>query len=200
MLPDPMAGPGRKHLLIEVPDHQPLPASATTTSTQTSPTQTPNYSTFLRLGTPDGDPPMKAILEQIVSEGFIDDTRDRGPNHVAGKQASITSSTGNDAGPGHTLDVSARQVTVAGKTTAFSGPVVTVRLDPGAGSRIEFKMTRYANRPTLAFPWDRGWYPAKCGAAKAQSRASFMPANAGSLAMPSSRWGSPRVCAPSKAY
>ena len=52
-------------------------------------------------------------------------------------------------------------VTVGGKTTTFSGPVMTVRLEPGAGSRLEFKMTRYANRPTLAFPWDRGWYPAK---------------------------------------
>jgi hypothetical protein len=52
-------------------------------------------------------------------------------------------------------------VTVAGNTTTFSVPVVTVRLEPGAGSRLDFKMTRYANRPTLAFPWDRGWYPAK---------------------------------------
>jgi hypothetical protein len=52
-------------------------------------------------------------------------------------------------------------VTIDGKTTAFSGPVLTIRLDPGAGSRLQFKMTRYANRPTLAFPWDRGWYPAR---------------------------------------
>jgi len=52
-------------------------------------------------------------------------------------------------------------ITVDGKTTVFSGPVVTIRLEPGAGSRLEFKMTRYANRPTFAFPWDRGWYPAK---------------------------------------
>jgi hypothetical protein len=51
-------------------------------------------------------------------------------------------------------------IATGGKTTAFSGPVFTVRLDPGAGSRFEFKMTRYANRPTFAFPWDRGWYPA----------------------------------------
>lgn len=51
-------------------------------------------------------------------------------------------------------------VTVNGKTTAFQGPGVTVRLEPGAGARLEFKMTRYANRPTFAFPWDRGWYPA----------------------------------------
>lgn len=52
-------------------------------------------------------------------------------------------------------------VTVGGKTVAFTGPVVTVRLEAGTGSRFEFKMTRYANRPTFAYPWDRGWYPAK---------------------------------------
>ncbi len=52
-------------------------------------------------------------------------------------------------------------VTMAGKTTAFQGPVMTVRLEPGAGTRLEFQMTRYANKPTFAFPWDRGWYPAK---------------------------------------
>jgi hypothetical protein len=37
---------------------------------------------------------------------------------------------------------------------------VTVRLEPGAGSRVEFRMTRYKNAPTVAFPWDRGWYSA----------------------------------------
>lgn len=52
-------------------------------------------------------------------------------------------------------------VTVDGKTTAFQGPVMTVHLEPGAGARLECKMTRYANKPTFAFPWDRGWYPAK---------------------------------------
>jgi hypothetical protein len=52
-------------------------------------------------------------------------------------------------------------VTIGGKTATAGGPLLKVRLDPGAGSRLEFKMTRYANRPTLAFPWDRGWYPAK---------------------------------------
>ncbi|MBE0592271.1 MAG: hypothetical protein IH616_07715 [Gemmatimonadales bacterium] len=52
-------------------------------------------------------------------------------------------------------------VTVAGRRTQYRGPVITVRLDPGAGARLEFQMTRYANKPTFAFPWDRGWYPAK---------------------------------------
>jgi len=34
---------------------------------------------------------------------------------------------------------------------------VTVRLEPGSGSQLEFKMTRYAHQPTLAQPWDLGW-------------------------------------------
>jgi hypothetical protein len=49
-------------------------------------------------------------------------------------------------------------VTVNGQTTKVDAPFVTVRLEPGAGSRIEFRMTRYRNRPTFAYPWDRGWY------------------------------------------
>jgi hypothetical protein len=48
--------------------------------------------------------------------------------------------------------------TVSGRTTAIDAPVMTVRLEPGAGARIDFRMTRYKNRPTLAHPWDRGWY------------------------------------------
>jgi hypothetical protein len=50
-------------------------------------------------------------------------------------------------------------VTVDGKTTAIKGAVLTVRLEAGSGARLSFRMTRYANRPTFAFPWDRGWYP-----------------------------------------
>lgn len=47
----------------------------------------------------------------------------------------------------------------AGKdSVAIDAPYFTVRLEPGAGSRIDFKMTRYKNAPSLAFPWDRGWY------------------------------------------
>jgi hypothetical protein len=52
-------------------------------------------------------------------------------------------------------------VTVNGQTTPVNGPVLTVRLAPGAGARLQFQMTRYANKPTFAFPWDRAWYPAK---------------------------------------
>jgi hypothetical protein len=46
--------------------------------------------------------------------------------------------------------------TIAGKTTPIGGPLVTVRLEPGSGVQIEFRMARYRNQPTLAHPWDRG--------------------------------------------
>jgi hypothetical protein len=52
-------------------------------------------------------------------------------------------------------------VTIGGKRTEVKGPVLTVRLEAGAGARLQFEMTRYANKPTFAFPWDRAWYPAK---------------------------------------
>jgi len=46
-------------------------------------------------------------------------------------------------------------VTVDGMTRNVAGRDVTVRLEPGCGARMTLTMTRYANRPTLAFPWDR---------------------------------------------
>jgi hypothetical protein len=48
-------------------------------------------------------------------------------------------------------------VAAEGRTTAVDGAHFTVRLAPGAGARLTVRMRRYANRPTLAFPWDRGW-------------------------------------------
>jgi hypothetical protein len=50
-------------------------------------------------------------------------------------------------------------VTMNGVTTKIAGPILNVHLEPGAGARLEFRMARYANKPTFAFPWDRGWYP-----------------------------------------
>ncbi|MBL8217779.1 MAG: hypothetical protein JNL62_01035, partial [Bryobacterales bacterium] len=32
---------------------------------------------------------------------------------------------------------------------------ITVKLAPGAGDRLTLKMKRYANAPTLRYPWDR---------------------------------------------
>lgn len=49
-------------------------------------------------------------------------------------------------------------VTVNAKTLKVDSPVLTVRLEPSAGARLEFQMSRYVNRPTFAFPWDRSWY------------------------------------------
>ncbi|NWK94627.1 hypothetical protein DM806_02855 [Sphingobium lactosutens] len=46
-------------------------------------------------------------------------------------------------------------VTMDGRTTAVGGRDFTLRLEPGCGVRLGLTMTRFANRPTLAFPWDR---------------------------------------------
>lgn len=49
-------------------------------------------------------------------------------------------------------------VNVNGRSVPVGGPLLTVRLEPGCGARLEFRMSRYTNPPTLAHPWDRGWY------------------------------------------
>ena len=46
-------------------------------------------------------------------------------------------------------------VSANGKKTLLQSPVLTVRLAPGAGSRLTLSMNRYVNRPTLAQPWNR---------------------------------------------
>ena len=45
------------------------------------------------------------------------------------------------------------EVTTDGKTTAINGQHMTVRLEPGCGSRFVLKMRRFVNQPTLALPW-----------------------------------------------
>jgi hypothetical protein len=42
-----------------------------------------------------------------------------------------------------------------GKTVAVGGPLLTVRLEPGAGARLTLGTKRYARQPTLSQPWDR---------------------------------------------
>jgi hypothetical protein len=44
-----------------------------------------------------------------------------------------------------------------GKQMQLDSPLLTVHLEPGSGARLELQMARYANRPTLAQPWNRGW-------------------------------------------
>jgi hypothetical protein len=49
-------------------------------------------------------------------------------------------------------------VTAGDRTTPINAPYFELRLAPGAGEKLTVKMNRYANDPTLAFPWDRGWW------------------------------------------
>jgi hypothetical protein len=44
-------------------------------------------------------------------------------------------------------------VGIEGSTTTVSAPYFTVKIAPGAGTRITAKMRRYVNQPTLQFPW-----------------------------------------------
>jgi hypothetical protein len=46
-------------------------------------------------------------------------------------------------------------VTLNGQNYPIGGSLLTVRLEPGCGSRLEFRMTRYRNQPTLVHPWNR---------------------------------------------
>ncbi len=52
-------------------------------------------------------------------------------------------------------------VEMEGHKLAVGAPLLTVRLEPGCGAKVKFQMSRYVNQPTLAFPWDRGWYAAR---------------------------------------
>jgi len=47
-------------------------------------------------------------------------------------------------------------VTSGGRTTPINSSLLTVRLDPGSGQRLELVMKRYANAPTVRHPWQRG--------------------------------------------
>lgn len=46
-------------------------------------------------------------------------------------------------------------VQVNGQTQAVNGRTFTVELKPGAGATVTLKMRRFANQPTITFPWDR---------------------------------------------
>ncbi len=68
---------------------------------------------------------------------------------------------------GRTVDVQAggfgehqfTGVEVNGESRTLDDGYVTLRLAPGAGAKFTFQMKRYTNPPTLAQPWDRGWFP-----------------------------------------
>jgi hypothetical protein len=42
-----------------------------------------------------------------------------------------------------------------GERARVNAPHLTVRLAPGAGATLTLATRRYANKPTVAFPWDR---------------------------------------------
>lgn len=44
---------------------------------------------------------------------------------------------------------------IGDKSQPVDGTQVTVKLAPGAGARLQFAMKRYANVPTMAFPWNQ---------------------------------------------
>ena len=46
-------------------------------------------------------------------------------------------------------------VTWNDKTVPLNTPTVAVRLEPGAGGKLVFKLRRFVNQPTVAFPWER---------------------------------------------
>ncbi|MBM4069399.1 MAG: hypothetical protein FJ271_10695 [Planctomycetes bacterium] len=46
-----------------------------------------------------------------------------------------------------------QSVEIAGKKQAIDTPTVTVRLAPGAGSKLTLSMSRYVNPPALRLPW-----------------------------------------------
>jgi len=51
-------------------------------------------------------------------------------------------------------------VSAGGRTGTVEAPQLTVRLAPGAGSRMVLRMKRHVYQPTLTFPWDRELIPA----------------------------------------
>ena len=47
------------------------------------------------------------------------------------------------------------QIEIAGKSTPLGGNAFSVMLAPGSGAKLTLTMKRYANAPTVKFPWDR---------------------------------------------
>ena len=45
--------------------------------------------------------------------------------------------------------------TINGKTHPVNAATLPLRLAPGAGAKVVLKMKRYANQPTMSFPWGR---------------------------------------------
>jgi len=46
-------------------------------------------------------------------------------------------------------------VSMGGKRVKVNGPTFRVRISPGSGERLTIENKRYAEQPTMSFPWDR---------------------------------------------
>ncbi len=52
---------------------------------------------------------------------------------------------------------SIESASIDGRSLAVNGPLLTVRLLAGSGGRLQLKLRRHVNQPTLALPWQRPW-------------------------------------------
>ena len=51
------------------------------------------------------------------------------------------------------VSVVSKSAEADGRTLEMAGDYLKLRLAPGSGARLEISMERFANQPTLAFPW-----------------------------------------------
>lgn len=90
-----------------------------------------------------------ADVAALVSTLGADQTEVTLVNLHPGEARSVTIQGGAYAE--HRID----SATMDGRTVPVGGRDMTLRIEPGCGVTLTLGMTRYANRPTLAFPWDR---------------------------------------------
>jgi hypothetical protein len=89
-----------------------------------------------------------ALVEKIDAEGVVLTVVNTSPTHPR-RLLVQTGAYGEHQ---------AISVAVGGRTVSINAPYFELRLAPGAGEQLNVRMNRYANDPTLAFPWDRGWF------------------------------------------
>ena len=97
-----------------------------------------------RAGLPEG---VAALVEQIRAEAVVLTLVNTSPIHHRTVMVQM-GAYGEHHG---------KTVTRQGQTHEIDAPYFSVRLAPGAGDTLTIGIRRYAHRPTLAFPWDRGW-------------------------------------------
>ena len=88
-----------------------------------------------------------ALVEKITAESVVLTLVNTNPFH---SRTAIVQAGGYG-------EHQATAVAVGDRTVSVEAPYFTVRLAPGAGDTLTISLRRYANQPTLAFPWDRVW-------------------------------------------